>query len=108
MLGGRPMALLEAAPGSLGPVVCPQPGGVEGVQRRSAPCRVSQRISLLTFTQGAVRAAHGALPAEVGMPNADGQSAFNSMDIWLCFLAYEHTLDTPIWNDPHDGCQDID
>lgn len=27
---------------------------------------------------------------------------------WLCVLAYEHTLDTPIWNDPHDGCQDID
>jgi hypothetical protein len=27
---------------------------------------------------------------------------------WLCVLAYEHTLDTPIWNDPHDGGQDID
>ena len=27
---------------------------------------------------------------------------------WLCVLAYEHMLDTPIWNDPHDGCQDID
>ena len=26
----------------------------------------------------------------------------------LCVLAFEHTFDTPIWNDPHDGCQDID
>src|SRR5215471_19431127 len=71
------------------------PGGVEGVQQRPAPCRATQRTSL-TDTECAVCAAHGAIPAEVGMPHVDEQSPLDSAAVWpsLPLAAWQDTYAT--------------